>query len=149
MVYVDLESRVSLLQIMGNSLTNEEFKEYYNDKSIELRVTSVAHSQANGQTKFTNRIILDGLKKRVEHSGNTWVDDILWAYRTTCKVATKATPFMSAYVAEAVVPFEITHGSLRVEVYEPKINEEGKRLALNLIDEVRDEANALNTEHQR
>ncbi|XP_074324003.1 uncharacterized protein LOC141660923 [Apium graveolens] len=106
---------------------------------------------ANGQVEVANRIILDELKKRVECSKNTWVDEllpILWAYRTTCKVTTEATPFMLAYRAEAVVPLKITHGSPRIEAYEPETNEEGMRLALDLIDKVRDEANARNAEHQ-
>lgn len=74
---------------------------------------------------------------------------ILWAYRTTCKVTTGATPFLLAYGAEAVVPLEITHVSPRVEAFEAEKNEEGMRLALDLIDEVRDEANARNVEHQK
>ncbi|XP_074346567.1 uncharacterized protein LOC141685358 [Apium graveolens] len=119
--------------------------------NIELRFTSVAYPQANGQAEVVNRIILDGLKKRVEHSRNTWADEllpILWAYRTTCKVTTEATPFMLAYRAEAVVPLQITYESPRIEDYEPKTNEEGMRLALDLIDEVRDEANTRNAGHQ-
>ncbi|XP_074351941.1 uncharacterized protein LOC141691097 [Apium graveolens] len=56
---------------------------------------------------------------------------------------------MLAYGAEAVVPLEITHGSPRVESYDTETNEEGIKLALNLIDEVRDEANARNAEHRR
>ncbi|XP_074356994.1 uncharacterized protein LOC141696764 [Apium graveolens] len=105
----------------------------------------------NGQAEVANRIILDGLKKMVKHSRNTWVDEllpILWAYRTTCKVTTEATPFMLAYGAEAVVPLEITHGSPRIESYELETNEEGMRLALDPIDEVRDEASARNAKHQ-
>ena len=136
----------------GRQFNNEDFKEYCDDNNIELRFTSVAHPQANGQAEVANRIILDGLKKRVERSRNTWVDEllpVLWAYRTTYKVTTEATPFILAYGAEAVVPLEITHASPRVEAYEPETNEEGMRLALDLIDEVRDEANARNAEHQR
>lgn len=74
---------------------------------------------------------------------------ILWAYRTNCKVTTGATPFLLAYGDEAVVPLEIMHASPRVEAYEQETNEEGMRLALDLIDEVRDEANAKNVEHQK
>ncbi|XP_074377894.1 uncharacterized protein LOC141719414 [Apium graveolens] len=102
--------------------------------------------------EITNRIILDVLNKRVERSRNTWEDEllpILWAYRITCKVTTEATPFMMAYGAEVVMPLEIMHGSPRIKAYESKTNEEGMRLALDLIDEVRDEANARNVEHQR
>ncbi|XP_074368752.1 uncharacterized protein LOC141708838 [Apium graveolens] len=131
---------------------SHKFKEYCDDNNIELRFNSVAHPQENAQAEVANRIILDGHKNRVERSRNISMDEllpILWAYRTTCKVITEVTPLMLAYEAEAVVPLEITHGSPRVEVYEPETNKEGTRLALDLIDEVIDEANARNTEHQR
>ncbi|XP_074324166.1 uncharacterized protein LOC141661081 [Apium graveolens] len=107
---------------IGTEEVHCEFREYCDDNSIELRFTSVAHPQANGQAKVVYRIILDGFKKRAERSKNTWVDEllpILWAYRTTCKVTTEATTFMLAYEAEAVVPLEITHGSPMIEAYEP------------------------------
>ncbi|XP_074342201.1 uncharacterized protein LOC141679659 [Apium graveolens] len=97
--------------------------------------------------------LIEGLLyKRVKLSRNTWADEllpILWEYKTTYKVTTEATPFMLAYGAEATVPLEITHGLPRAEAYEPKTNEEGMRLTLDLIDEVRDEVNARNIEDQR
>ncbi|XP_074377568.1 uncharacterized protein LOC141719086 [Apium graveolens] len=130
----------------GKQFDNAEFREYCDDNNIELRFTSVAHPQANGRAKVVNRIILDGLKKSVECSRNTWVDEllpILWAYRTTCKVTTEATPFMLVYRSEAVVPLEITHASPRIEAYEPETNEEGMRLALDLIEEARDEGDLV------
>nr|XP_017245356.1 PREDICTED: uncharacterized protein LOC108217014 [Daucus carota subsp. sativus] len=64
-------------------------------------------------------------------------------------VSTGATPFQLAYRAEAVVPLEITHTSPRVQQYELEANEEGMRLALDMIDEVRDEANARIVESQK
>ncbi|XP_074352237.1 uncharacterized protein LOC141691395 [Apium graveolens] len=112
----------------------------------------LAHPQENVQAEVTNRIVLDGLKKRVERSKNTWENEllpILWAYRTTCKVTTEVTPFMLDFGAEVVVPLEITHGSHRIKAYEPETNKEGMRLALDLTNEVRDKANASNIEHQR
>jgi ribonuclease HI/transposase InsO family protein len=136
----------------GLQFNNKEFRDYCEENGINLRFTSVAHPQANGQAEVANRIILDGLKKRVERSRNTWVDEllpILWAYRTTCKATTGETQFMLAYGAEAVVPVEIMHASPRVESFEPSTNEEGMKLALDLIDEVRDEAHARNVEHQK
>ena len=136
----------------GTQFNNEEFRSYCQENEIELRFTSVAHPQANGQAEVANRIILDGLKKRVEKSRNAWVDKllpVLWSYRTTCKVTTGATPFLLAYGAEAVVPAEIMHTSPRIKGFEPEANEEGMRLALDLIDEVRDEAHAKITEYQK
>ncbi|XP_074336628.1 uncharacterized protein LOC141673787 [Apium graveolens] len=97
---------------------------YYFTKWIEAKalakittkqITKFFWGNANEKAEVANRIILNGFKKRVERSINTWVDElmpILWAYRTTCKVTTEATSFMLAYGAEAVVPLEITHGPL-------------------------------------
>ena len=56
---------------------------------------------------------------------------------------------MLAYGAEAVVPVEIMQASPRIKAFDQETNEEGMRLALDLIDEVRDEANARNMEHQK
>ena len=131
---------------------NEEFRSYCDENDIDLRFTSVAHPQANGQAEVANRIILDGLKKRVERSRNTWVDEllpILWAYRTTYKVTTQATPFLLAYGAEAVVPMKISHTSPRITAFEREANEEGMKLSLHLIDEVRDKAHAKILEYQK
>ncbi|XP_074351365.1 uncharacterized protein LOC141690468 [Apium graveolens] len=141
----------ALSQFASSEIENypRKFREYCDDNIIELRFTSVTHPRTNGQAEVANRIILDGIKKRVERSRNIWVDELLpILYRTTWKVTTEATPFMLAYGAEAVVPLEITHGAPRIEAYEPETNEEGIRLALDLIDEVRDEANARNAEHK-
>ena len=88
----------------------------------------------------------------MEHSRNNLVEEllpILWAYHTTYKVTTRATPFLLTYGAEVVVLLEITHMSSRVEAFKLGANEEGMRLALDLIDEVRDEANAKIVEYQK
>ena len=74
---------------------------------------------------------------------------ILWTYRTTCKVTTRETSFMLVYRVEAVVPVEITHTTPRVEAFDQESNEEGMRLALDLINEVRDDANARIVKHQK
>ncbi|XP_074328723.1 uncharacterized protein LOC141666531 [Apium graveolens] len=66
-----------LLMNNGRQFDNTEFKEYCDDNSIELRFISVANPKANGQAEVANRIILNGLKKRVERSRNTWADDLL------------------------------------------------------------------------
>ncbi|XP_074322975.1 uncharacterized protein LOC141659934 [Apium graveolens] len=50
----------------GTQFNNEEFKKYCEENEIELRFTSVAHPQANGHAEVVNRVLLDGLKKRIE-----------------------------------------------------------------------------------
>ena len=136
----------------GLQFNNEKFMKYYDNNDIDLRFTLVAHPQDNGKAEVANRIIMYGLKKRVEHSRNNWVEElllVLWAYRTFDNVIMRATQFLLAYGTEFVVPLEITHVSTKVEAFDPETNEEGMRLALNLIDEVRDEANARIVEYHK
>ncbi|XP_074355642.1 uncharacterized protein LOC141695280 [Apium graveolens] len=58
-------------------------------------------------------------------------------------------PFMLAYGEEVVISVEISHSSPRIQEYNVEENEEGQRLALELIDEVRDEAHANIMEYQK
>ncbi|XP_074377444.1 uncharacterized protein LOC141718964 [Apium graveolens] len=58
------------------------------------------------------------------------------------RVTTGETPFMLTYGAKAVVTVEISHSSPRIRAYNTEENEEGQRLAMDLIDEVRDQAHA-------
>ena len=44
---------------------------------------------------------------------------------------------------------EISHTSPRITSFEPEANEEGMKLALDLIDEVRDKAHAKIIEYQK
>ena len=43
---------------------------------IKQHYASVAHPQANGQVEVTNRIILNGLKTRLEKASGAWVDEL-------------------------------------------------------------------------
>ncbi|XP_074369746.1 uncharacterized protein LOC141711239 [Apium graveolens] len=95
-------AKITTKQVAQFLWENIMCRKYCEENEIDLRFTSVAHPQANRQAYVANRIILDGLKKRIEKSINNWVDEllpILWAYRTTCRVTTGATPLMLAYGA--------------------------------------------------
>ncbi|XP_050278239.1 uncharacterized protein LOC126719762 [Quercus robur] len=60
--------------------------------------------------------------------------------RTTVRTPTGETPFNLAYGSEAVIPAEVHMATHRVTSYHGKDNEEQLRLNLDLIDEVRTEA---------
>ncbi|CAN1318888.1 Pol polyprotein (Fragment) [Linum perenne] len=45
---------------------SQVFKEFCNDLKINLKFASVAYPQANGQAEATNKLTLQGLKKRVD-----------------------------------------------------------------------------------
>ncbi|XP_074377980.1 uncharacterized protein LOC141719495 [Apium graveolens] len=65
------------------------------------------------------------------------------------RVTTGATPFLLAYGAEVFVPVEISYSSPRIQAYNAEENDERQKLALDLIDEVRDQAHAKIVEYQK
>ena len=83
------------------------------------------------------------IKTRLEGAKGVWPDElpgVLWAYRTTVRTSTGETPFKLAYGSEAVIPAEVHMANHRVTMYQDKDNEEQLRLNLDLIDEVRTDA---------
>ncbi|XP_074363525.1 uncharacterized protein LOC141704106 [Apium graveolens] len=119
-------TKITTKQVAQFLWENIMCRKYCEENEIDLRFSSVAHPQANGQAEVANRIILDGLNKRIEKSRSNWVDEILlilWAYRTTCRVTAGETPFMLAYRAEVVVPIEISHSSPRIQAFNAEKNE--------------------------
>ena len=66
---------------------------------------------------------------------------MLWVYRTTVRTPTGETPFKLAYGSEAVIPTDVHMANHRITMYQDKDNEEQLRLNLDLIDEVKTDAN--------
>ena len=73
---------------------------------------------------------------------------MLWAYRTTVRTPTFETPFKLAYGSEAVIPADVHLANHRVTMYQDKDNEEQLRLNLDLIDEVRTDAEERTTRYK-
>ena len=55
----------------GTQFNNERFKIFCSGYGIQLRFSSVAHAQTNDLAEVTNRVILEGLKKRVMRAQGT------------------------------------------------------------------------------
>lgn len=101
------------------------------------------HAPANGQVEATNKTLLKMLNKKLRSKKGAWaeyVPEVLWAYCTTTRTPTGATPFSLAYSSEAVIPAEVGSPSFRVVHYNPGLNDEGIKLNLDLLQERRDEA---------
>jgi hypothetical protein len=78
----------------------------------------------------------DGLKKY----GKKLIDELpcaLWGNRTSSSRATRETPFFMIYGAEAVLPPEVTMGSLRVQAYDKAAQDQLRCEDIDLIDEKR------------
>ena len=72
-----------------------------------------------------------------------WPDEllgVLWAYRMTVRTPTGETPFKLAYGSKAVIPAEVHMANHKVMTYQDKDNKEQLHLNLDLIDEVRTDA---------
>ena len=84
------------------------------------------------------------IKTQLEGAKGVWPDElpsVLWAYRTTMRTPTGETPFKLTYGSETVIPAEVHMANHRVMMYQEKDNTEQLRLNLDLIDEVRTDAN--------
>ena len=91
------------------------------------------------------------IKTRLEGAKGVWPDElpsVLWAYRMTVRTPTGETPFKLAYGSEEVIPAEVHMANHRVIMYQDKDNEEQLRLNLDLIDEVRTDAEERTTRYK-
>ena len=83
------------------------------------------------------------IKTRLEGAKGAWPDDlpgVLWAYRMTVRTPTGETPFKMVFGTEAVVLVEVEGSSLKRVCYDEQSNDEGLKLALDFLPEVRDDA---------
>jgi transposase-like protein len=55
----------SIITDNGTNFTSKEFKDHCESMGIKLNFASVAHTQTNGQVKKANRLICNGIKKRL------------------------------------------------------------------------------------
>ncbi|GFP85717.1 pol polyprotein [Phtheirospermum japonicum] len=90
----------------GTRFNGKKIQKWCKDMGIKQRFASAAHSQTNGQVEVTNRIIVQGLKLRLEKAGGLWEEEltsVLWAYRTTPRNTTGESPFSLVYGMDALV----------------------------------------------
>ncbi|KAK3022628.1 hypothetical protein RJ639_046607 [Escallonia herrerae] len=133
----------------GKQFDNNNFQTFCSNLSIDLRFTSVAHPQSNGQTENMNRSILQGLKKKLNEAKGAWVDElpkVLWAYRTTPYSVTGETPFSLCYGTEAMLPVEIGVPTIQALHFSELNNDVGLRANLDLVEEARTQAHVRSSD---
>ncbi|CAN1285112.1 Transposon Tf2-6 polyprotein [Linum perenne] len=127
----------------GTQFDCQSFQTYCQGYKILLRFASVAYPQANGQAEAANKLILRGLKRRIEGKKGTWVeelDHVLWAHRTIYKTSTGESPYTLTYGSEAVLPVEITIPSVRLNSFDPEENEQSLIHNIDMVEERREMA---------
>ena len=124
----------------GRQFDNALFKDFCEHFGIQNHYSSPTHPQANGQAEVANWSLLKIIKTRLEGVNAVWPDElpgVLWAYQTTIRTPIGENPFKLAYGSEAVIPAGVHMPNHRVTMYQDKDNEEQLCLNLDLIDEVR------------
>ncbi|XP_072066815.1 uncharacterized protein [Arachis hypogaea] len=129
----------------------QEMEDYtYNANSILIikipnlcKSAIVKHPQTNGQVETANKVILKGLKKRLEGKKGSWANElasVLWSYRTSPQSSTGKTPFRLTYAVDAVIPVEVREPSPRL-----LIGGGSEAVEKDLIDETRQMAHLTET----
>ena len=112
---------------------------------ITNRYSTPAYPQGNGQAEAVNKVIVSGLKKRLDNAKGKWVEElphVLWMYKTTHRRSTGETPFSMTYEAEAVIPLETGFPMSKTSSFNPKDNDEQLAKSLDLIEEKKENAMA-------
>src|SRR3954464_15778829 len=111
----------------GPQFISTVFSQFCNKFRIQSISSTAYYPPANGLAEAFNKTIAKILKKFVSRSQRDWDEKLgkcLWAYRTTVRTATKATPFSLVYRCEAVLPLEIQMPSLRIAIASSMTEEE-------------------------
>ena len=119
------------------------FRRYCGELGITNRYSTPAYPQGNRQAEAINKVIMNGLKKRLNDAKRKWVEElphVLWTYRTTPHRSTGETPFSMTYRAEAIIPLETGFAMSRTSSFNPRDNDEQLTKTLDLIEEKRESA---------
>ena len=142
----------ALVSDNGKQFNNPKFRDFYAELGIRNYYLSPAHPQSNGQAEVTIRTLKAALKTKLEDLKGKWAEylpEVLWAYQTTRKSATKETLFALAFGTEAVAPVEIGLKSQKIELASVEHNKEALRLNLDLLDEKREQVLKRTEDYQR
>ena len=78
--------RYTLISDNGLQFDSRAFRKYCFDLGIKNRYSTPAYPQGNRQAEAVNKVIMNGLKKRLDDAKGRWVEElphVLWMYQTT------------------------------------------------------------------
>ena len=94
----------------GTQFATQQLGKLCSEVGIKQVFASFEHPQTNGQVESANRVLLRGLKRRLEKTKGTWTEEvprIVWAYHTTPHSTSRETPFSLVYGSDAMILVEI------------------------------------------
>ena len=133
----------TLISDNGLQFDSKAFRRYYCDLGITNRYSTPAYLQGNGQVEAINKVIVGGLKKRLDNAKGKWVEKlphVFWTYRTTPRRSTGETPFSMTYGAETMIPLEMGFPMLRTSSFTLSNNDGLLEKRLDIIEGRRENA---------
>ena len=141
-----------ILSDNGTPFINSNVRELLALYDVDHVKSSPYYPKGNGQAEATNKTLLKILSRMVHEEPKLWCEALpvaLWAYRTSKRAPTKATPFSLVYGTEAVLPAEILVPSARLAL-DAELNDDALRmLELEALEERRDKAKKNLSVYQR
>ena len=131
----------TLISNNGLLFNSNAFMRYCCDLGITNRYSTLTYPQGNGYAKVVNKVIMSGLKKRLDDAKGRWVEElphVRWTYRTTPRRSTGEMPFSMTYGAEIVIPLETGFPTLRTSSFTPSSNDGLLEKSLDLIEQRRE-----------
>ena len=65
-----------LISDNGLQFDSKTFRSYYGELGITNRYSTPVYPQGNGQAKAVNKVIVNGLKKRLDDIKGKWVEEL-------------------------------------------------------------------------
>lgn len=133
---------VSHIQSLFDKAPNSRvkgFKAFTMAFGINLRFALVEHPQTNGHVKSANKIILNGLQKRLDQEKGEWIEElakVLWVYYTSIHNAENT--FQASIGFDTMVILELLSTSIRVGVMNQSTTNTTQRKKQDLLQETRD-----------
>ena len=115
--------RTKAPRLRGTQFDSLQLGKLCAEVGIKQVFASVVHPQTNEQVESANKILLRGLKRRLEKAKGTCAEEvprIAWAYHTTPQSSTMETPFSLVYGLDVMIPVEIHESSPRSQSFVAK-----------------------------
>ena len=122
----------------GLQFDNKAFRRYCFKLGVRNRYSTLAYPQVNRHTKAINKVIVNGLKKRLDKAKGRWVEElphVLWTYQTIARRSIGETPFLMTYGSKAMIPLKTGFPTLRTRLFTPDNNGKLLERSLDLVDE--------------
>jgi hypothetical protein len=129
---------------LGTTFTGSTFWDFYQDNTIDVYYSSVAHPRCNGQVERANGMVLQAIKDRIFDDASNyftrWLAElphVIWGLRTQVSSATGFSPIFLVYGSEAILPIDVAFGAPRIQFYELGEAEKTRRVDLDSLEEWR------------